>query len=307
MRKISPASTPKAGRQQPGSPSATVAVSARWLASAIAAVFLLAAVCVWATLCLTFWQGSWQLLYRPAATVARTPAATGVAFDQIAFASTETGVPRLRGWWCPAERANAYTAIYLHGAEGNLGDAIDSIRRLHAVGFAVLAFDYRGYGQSQFAHPSEELWKQDAESAFDYLTRTRHLAANSVVFAGDGLGADLALEMGAVHPEIAGIVVASPASDPTHAIFDDPRAHLLPAHWLVGDRWDLESAANALKVPSLWFCPGRTCSDGKSQVARAFAAVSSSKTIVPLDPATGERRGTEDALLGWTALLARGR
>src|SRR5271170_1222477 len=85
-----------AGRSKPP------VVSGRWLLAALCVTIAGAAVCCWLALCLLFWQGSWQLLYHPAAAVTRTPASEGMAFDRVAFAATDVGVPRLKGWWIPA-------------------------------------------------------------------------------------------------------------------------------------------------------------------------------------------------------------
>ena len=63
------------------------------------------------------------------------------------------------------------------------------------AGLNVFAFDYRGYGQSHFAHPSETRWREDAESALSYLTGTRHIPANAIILVGKDLGANLALEV----------------------------------------------------------------------------------------------------------------
>src|SRR5277367_6733550 len=68
----------KAGRGKPP------VVSGRWLLAALCATLAGAAVCCWLALCLLFWQGSWQLLYHPAAAVTRTPASEGMAFDPVA-------------------------------------------------------------------------------------------------------------------------------------------------------------------------------------------------------------------------------
>ena len=114
----------KAGRGKPP------VVSGRWLLAALCATIAGAAVCCWLALCLLFWQGSWQLLYHPAATISRTPASAGLAFDRIAFASTDAGVPRLKGWWIPAAPGAArarFTVIYLHGQNGNIGDTVDAV------------------------------------------------------------------------------------------------------------------------------------------------------------------------------------
>jgi len=57
------------------------------MAGAVATVLLAATLCVWGALCLTFWQGSWQLLYHPATAVARTPANVGLPFEAVDFAA----------------------------------------------------------------------------------------------------------------------------------------------------------------------------------------------------------------------------
>jgi pimeloyl-ACP methyl ester carboxylesterase len=72
------------------------------------------------------------------------------------------------------------------------------------------------------------------------------------VLDGRDLGANLALEVAAAHPELAGVVLESPLEKPMNAIFNDPRAHMVPAHLLVGDRFDSVGAAAQLKIPSLW-------------------------------------------------------
>jgi hypothetical protein len=35
-------------------------------------------------------------------------------------------------------------------------------------------------------------------------------------------------------------------------VFNDPRSRIVPAHWLVRDRYDLTAAAAKLQIPSLW-------------------------------------------------------
>ncbi|HZB87198.1 MAG TPA: alpha/beta fold hydrolase [Terracidiphilus sp.] len=260
-------------------------VSARWLAAAVLAAALGAAVCVWIAFCIVFWQGSWQLLYHPAAAIAHTPASRGLAFDDVAFATTEDGIPQLKGWWISAGPTARITAIYLHGADGNIGDTVESLAQLHAANVNVLAFDYHGYGQSLAAHPSEARWKQDAESALHYLIGTRHIAAGSIVLAGSGLGGNLALEIAATYPELAGVILDEPLAAPADAIFRDPRAKLVPAHLLVEDRWDTTAPATDLRIPSLWFYRDTTAERNTANLTAAH--VSSSKMVVWLPPIGG--------------------
>lgn len=278
-------------------------VSARWLLTAASLAILAAAVCAWLTLCLLFWQGSWQLLYHPTAAVTRTPASVGLAFDPIGLATTEAGEPRLRGWWIPAgsdAHYSRYTVLYLHGQDGNLGDTVDALAALHAVGVNVLTFDYRGYGQSQFAHPSEARWREDAEWALQYLTATRHIAAGTIILDGRDLGANLALEIAAAHPELAGVVLESPLASPVDAVFHDPRAKLVPAHLLVQDRFDSDSAAAALHISSLWFLETLAPEQaGLPEKPDAFQKVTAPKMLVWLTPSPDATMDFENSLSRW--------
>ncbi len=252
-----PNRTPRAksrSERPPVAPTQPPTVSPRWLAAAVGITFVAALICAWLVLCLIFWQGSWQLVYHPAKAITRTPASVNLAFDSVGFATTESGEPRLHGWWIPAPNAR-YTALYLHSASGNLSDTVDALVPLHTAGLNILAFDYRGYGESQFARPSEASWREDATWALNYLANTRNIPINSVVLAGDGLGASLALEVSADHPELAGVVLIQPDTDPLAPIFNDVRARLVPARLLVRDQWNLNAAASRLRIPSLWLLP----------------------------------------------------
>ncbi len=246
---------------QAAAPAAQKPVSVVWLLSMGLAALAGAALCVWGALCLVFWMGAWQLLYHPAATITRTPASVGLAYNEVHFATLENGTPRLAGWWVPAGQTARLTALYLHGADGNLSDTVETLERLHAANLNVLAFDYRGYGQSQHKHPDEARWREDAAWALDYLTKTRAVPAGTIVLVGDGLGANLALDMAAAHPELAGVVIERLQDEPEQAIFGDSRARLVPAHALVDERWDPTAPATDLRIPSLWLYmddPGRS-------------------------------------------------
>jgi pimeloyl-ACP methyl ester carboxylesterase len=276
------------------------AVSPRWLVSALLFTLVVAVICAWVTLCILFWQGSWQLLYHPSAPITRTPANARLAFDAIGFATNPAGEPQLRGWWIPAAPGARYTALYLHGADGNLGDTVSALARLHNAGMNVLAFDYRGYGQSHFEHPSESRFREDAEHAVEYLTGTRHVLAGSIVLVGKDLGANLALEVAAAHPELAGVVLEQPSEDPVSPIFSDPRSRLVPARLLVRDRYEPHTPASNLLIPSLWFywsvAPG---TENSQDEPPSYRAVPSRKTIVWLSDSAASATHFADALSSW--------
>jgi pimeloyl-ACP methyl ester carboxylesterase len=281
----------------------TPTVSGRWILAAAGLAIAAAVVCSWGVLCLLFWQGSWQLLYRPKAEVTRTPASVGLAFDSIGLATSEAGEARLRGWWIPAgaeAHYGRYTVLCLHGQDGNLSDTVEGLAALHSVGVNVLAFDYRGYGQSQFAKPSEAHWREDAESALKYLTGTRHVDAGSIVLDGRELGANLALEMAAQHTELAGVILRGPQEAPVQAIFTDARARLVPAHALVQDRFDLNGPAAQLRIPSLWFY--ETAAQGQAGLPAkpdAFQKAAGPKMLVWLTGWPYREKDGENVLARW--------
>jgi len=279
-------------------------VSGRWLLTAAGVALAAAAGCAWLTLCILFWQGSWQLLYHPTSAVTRTPAGKGLPFDPVSFATTEAGEPRLKGWWIPAA-ADAdhvhYTVLYLHSQTGNLSDAVDALSSLHSLGVNILAFDYRGYGQSQFVHPSEARWREDAEWALQYLTATRHVAADAIILDGKDLGANLALEVAASHAELAGVVLESPIDSPVDAIFKDPRSKLVPARLLVRDRFDAEQAGNALLIPSLWLLPPPSFPEkaGREKSPTGYERVTAEKMLIGLKPVPSADKQFADAFTRW--------
>lgn len=291
--------SPKSSSTRSHSSGVPPTVSPKWLLSALALALAGALVCAWATLCLLFWQGSWQLIYHPVSAVTRTPASENLPFDSTGFATNPAGEPQLRGWWIPASSSSRFTAIYLHGSDGNLGDTVNALGELHASGLNILAFDYRGYGQSHFAHPSEGRWREDADSAIAYLTGTRHIPANTIILVGKDLGANLAVETAAAHPDLAGVVLEQPLASPTLAIFSDPRARIVPAHWLVHDRWQTSAAAANILIPSLWYYWTAERSAGQEQdKPEAYEKVPARKVLVWLTNAPDEQQ-FRSALSAW--------
>ena len=135
-------------------------------------------ICAYATLCLLFYQGSWQLIFHPSRTVSATPA---VPYQEIQFDYTETGKPQLAGWWIPAgsdaQLTPATPSSSCMTVKARSRTPSPSFRTLHTLGINVFAFDYRGFGKSADLHPSEASMNQDADAALVYIADTRHLPA----------------------------------------------------------------------------------------------------------------------------------
>jgi uncharacterized protein len=118
---------------------------------------------------------------------------------------------RIRAWYTPAERADAPTVLYLHGARWNLNGSVFRIERWVEMGYNVLAIDYRGFGASSELVPSEDSARADTRVAFEELMRREPDPARRVVY-GHSLGGALALDLAAGNrPDegIAAVVVES--------------------------------------------------------------------------------------------------
>jgi pimeloyl-ACP methyl ester carboxylesterase len=243
--------TPPPGWKSPLAPQQPLA-SARWILGALAATLLLAVLCVYATFCLLFWQGQWQLVFKPSHAITATPASAGLKFDEIRFDSTETGILQLDGWWIPADRAApSDTLLFLHDGSGSLSDALPQLEALHNLGMNIFAFDYRGFGKSVNIHPSQASTYEDADAAWDYLTGTRHLSPSTIVLDGAGLGAAIAVETARRHPEAGALILEDPKAPTLDSLQFDARTRLIPIRLLLHDRFDPTRALAGLRTPKL--------------------------------------------------------
>ncbi|MFT5208021.1 MAG: fermentation-respiration switch protein FrsA (DUF1100 family) [Candidatus Omnitrophota bacterium] len=95
--------------------------------------------------------------------------------------------------------------IYCHGNGGNMGLRITKIKFFLDIGFDVLAFDYRGYGQSD-GKPSEKGLYADAVAAYDYLHAQMGYPAEKIALYGESLGGAVAAEL-AIRKKIAYLII----------------------------------------------------------------------------------------------------
>lgn len=257
-------------------------ISAKWLLSVFAAILALAAICVYVTFCLLFYQGSWQFIFHPLRTVTTSPASVGIAFEPVSFDYTETGKAQLSGWWIPAEpnaRYAAYTVLLLHDGTGALSGSIPRIQMLHGLGINVFAFDYRGFGQSMNVHPSERRMNQDADAAWDHLTNTRHLPGHSIILYGEGLGASIAATAAVRHADAPALVLENVNTSALRLFAADPRTKFLPVRLLTADRFDPAQVLAHLKTPKLFIESSRS-----SNTESLFRGAEFPKRFVQLAP-----------------------
>ncbi len=175
-------------------------------ASAIAAMVLSAGGCA----ALDAQQREW--IFRPERDSQTTPADYGLRYEDVwlAVAGSATGEPRERvhGWWIPAASANAPSLLYLHGAHWSLSHNLARIARLQRMGFAVLAIDYRGFGESDGGLPSEAQAYADAQAAWERLRLLEPDPRRRFLY-GHSLGGAVAIELATRESDMAGLIVES--------------------------------------------------------------------------------------------------
>ncbi len=167
-----------------------------------------------------------KLLYHPLREISFTPADLGLEYEEVAFRSTN-GV-RLTGWYVPANDrrqmtedgrqkplpssvlrppSSDMTVLVCHGNSGNIGHLLDSLGLLSSLGLNCLAFDYRGYGNSN-GRPTEAGMYLDAQAAYDWLTGAKGIPPEQIVLLGRSLGASVAAHL-AGRVRVAGLVAES--------------------------------------------------------------------------------------------------
>ncbi len=269
-------------------------VSGRWLLWSLAGVFGGGLLLVYLTMVLLFWQGQWQILFHPDRTEQPVAATAVLPLEPVAFDTTEVGKPLLAGWYIPATTGRKQaTILYLHSLQtGSLAGTVSALTVLHTTGVNVFAFDYRGFGRSDFLHPSEASATEDAEAAWKYLTETRHVPARSIVIYGVGLAASLAADLAANHPDAAGVVFEAPEADALTQLRADPRSRLMPVSLLAHDVFNPDAALAKIKQPKLILITASSTEAGKRYAERA----ADPKQVVSL-PAT-DRDAEERSALG---------
>ena len=100
-----------------------------------------------------------------------------------------------------------YTILYNHGNAEDLGLIAPTLARLRDWGFAVFAYDYRGYGTSQGTASERGAYK-DIDAAYDHLTRVLGVPSNRIIAYGRSVGSGPAVDLAARRP-LAGLVVES--------------------------------------------------------------------------------------------------
>jgi fermentation-respiration switch protein FrsA (DUF1100 family) len=100
-----------------------------------------------------------------------------------------------------------FTILYSHGNGEDLGDIRFVLEYLQQNGFAVFAYDYRGYGLSE-GTPSTENAYRDIDAAYNYLTEVLKLPPQRIIVHGRSVGSGPSVYLASRQP-VAGLVLES--------------------------------------------------------------------------------------------------
>jgi uncharacterized protein len=167
---------------------------------------------------------------------ASASAADGLHDEWIAFTPRDGGAPvKLHALWMPHEKADAPVVLYLHGARWDVLSSSFRMRRLQTLGVSVLGIDYRGFGRSTEALPSEASAYEDAHAAWEWL-REHHPQRVRLIY-GHSLGSAIAVHLAAEVNDESGLILEG-AFTSIPDVFSTLRYGWLPLRPLITQRFD---------------------------------------------------------------------
>lgn len=199
----------------------------------------------------------------------------------------------------------AGTVLFCHGNSSTVRHCLDVAAMYHRLGYAVLLFDYRGYGRSE-GRPTEEGTYLDVAAAWEHLRRERGLAPGDIVIAGRSLGAAIAARLAAQHTPRALVLESAFTSMPEVAARRYP---WLPVRRLMRYRYPLVEDIVRVRCPLLIVHSREDEMVPFAHAQRLYALASGPKQLLEIDGPHRNLRRTMDARYegGIAAFLARGR
>ncbi len=207
---------------------------------------LVAVLAVYVLACGALYAAQTHFIFFPERDIAFTPKEFGCSAEDVSISEQSH---TMRGWWLPGTNGN--TVLYLHGNAGNIGANAEHACRFQKMGFSVLLFDYRGYGNSDGAFPSEKSVYEDADRAWSYLIDQHVKPANLIIY-GHSLGGAVAIETSKRHPDARALISESTFTSLADVAELDRAYRIFPLALLMNQRMDSLSKVSKLKLPILF-------------------------------------------------------
>ena len=237
-----------------------------------------------------------RLLYVPGAsrTLTPVPPALGLAPERVEIPSGD-GVT-LVAWVirAPGTDTAGRWLLICHGNAGNLSEAgrPEHYAGLRALGLNLLAFDYRGYGESS-GRPSEAGLYRDAEAAYGYLRDTLGVAPGRIIVFGHSLGSAVAVELATRVPAAGLVLDGALMSVIARAQEVYP---YVPVRWVARSRFASIEKIGRVQMPKLFLHARRDDVIPIGHGRRLYDAAPPPKTFVELAGGHGDAFEADSAV-----------
>lgn len=187
-----------------------------------------------------FWQR--KMIYHPNRTVFATPVEAGMPLEAFRIVSSDS--VRFTVWRVSSAEPQSVVVCF-HGNADNISANIDLYLTWYNLGATVIAFEYRGYLDSE-GEPSEDAIERDL-AVFADTMKTWYAGKNVKVIAfGRSLGGAVAAKFAKEYP-VDGLILESTFSamhDVAHLQFP-----FLPTKLLLQEKYDSEAILRELEIP----------------------------------------------------------
>lgn len=213
-------------------------------------IWILALAALYLLVVLAFWIWQDRFMYFPGPPAGAPTSAAGLDLREEWIATPDG--ERLHAWFVrpgteTGSGARLGVVLVSHGNGGNIADRKPTAETFAAMGWAVLMFDYRGYGGSS-GKTDEEGTYVDAVAAYDRLAADPGIAADRIVAYGESLGGAVAIELARRRPLAAVVVESTFTSMPDIGAAVYP---WIPVRLLARARYDSIGKVPSLGVPLL--------------------------------------------------------
>jgi len=234
-----------------------------------------------------------RLIYFPGnqRTLISPPASLGLPIERVQF-PTDDGIT-LAAWAIRSADPAGFWLLICHGNAGNLSEFDRPVHYagLSRLGLNLLAFDYRGYGESG-GTPGETGLYRDAQAAYRYLREKQGVAPDRIIVFGHSLGSAVAVDLVSRVPA-AGLIVEgafTSAVDRGQEIYP-----YIPVRWIAGTRFNSLEKIPEIRIPKLFL---HAASDDVIPLAhgrRLYQAAPPPKTFVELQGGHGDAFDVDSA------------
>lgn len=98
-----------------------------------------------------------------------------------------------------------WTILFSHGNAEDMGHLYAYLKKLHSLGFSVLAYDYHGYGTSQ-GIPTERATYQDINAIYQYAVNELAIPPDRLILFGRSIGTGPTIDLAVRQPHKAVIL-----------------------------------------------------------------------------------------------------